>query len=77
MNSSENRQMSFFDLLNVLSLIIGIENLNANLTQNDKQDLQHDLSENVDRLLTEIHGHLEQQDTKIDKIIKRLEAMAK
>ena len=69
--------MSFFDLLNVLSLIIGIENLNANLTQNDKQDLQHDLSENVDRLLTEIHGHLEQQDTKIDKIIKRLEAMAK
>ena len=77
MNSSENRQMSFFDLLNVLSLIIGIENLNANLTQNDKQDLQHDLSENVDRLLTEIHGHLEQQDTKIDKIIKRLEAMSK
>ena len=77
MNSSENRQMSFFDLLNVLSLIIGIENLNANLTQNDKQDMQHDLSENVDRLLTEIHGHLEQQDTKIDKIIKRLEAMAK
>ena len=75
--NSENRQMSFFDLLNVLSLIIGIENLNANLTQNDKQDLQHDLSENVDRLLTEIHGHLEQQDTKIDKIIKRLEAMAK
>ena len=75
--NSENRQMSFFDLLNVLSLIIGIENLNANLTQNDKQDLQHDLSENVDRLLTEIHGHLEQQDTKIDKIIKRLEAMSK
>ena len=75
--NSENRQMSFFDLLNVLSLIIGIENLNANLTQNDKQDLQHDLSENVDRLLTEIHGHLEQQDTKIDKIIKRLEAMTK
>lgn len=75
--NSENRQMSFFDLLNVMSLIIGIENLNANLTQNDKQDLQHDLSENVDRLLTEIHGHLEQQDTKIDKIIKRLEAMAK
>ena len=77
MNSSENRQLTFFDILNVLSLIIGIENLNANLTQNDKQDLQHDLSENVDRLLTEIHGHLEQQDTKIDKINKRLEEWLK
>lgn len=73
MNSNENRQLTFFDILNVLSLIIGIENLNANLTQNDKQDLQHDLSENVDRLLTEIHGHLEQQDIKIDRIIKRME----
>ena len=65
--------MTFADLLNVLSLFIEIQNLEMNLTQDDKQDLQNDLSKNADRLLSEIHGHLEQQDLKIDSILKMLE----
>lgn len=71
--SGENRQLTFLDILNVMSFLIGIENLNANLDQNDKQDLQHDLSEASDRLLKEIHAHLEAQDKKINEILKRLE----
>ena len=71
--SEENRQLTFLDILNVMSFLIGIENLNANLDQNDKQDLQHDLSEASDRLLKEIHAHLEAQDNKINEILKRLE----
>ena len=71
--SGENRQLTFLDILNVMSFLIGIENLNANLDQNDKQDLQHDLSEASDRLLNEIHAHLEAQDKKINEILKRLE----
>ena len=64
--------LAFADLLNILSLLIGLENLNMNLTQDDKQDLQADLSRNVDKLLTEIHGHLEKQDEKIDSILQIL-----
>lgn len=71
--SSADRQLTFLDLLNVASFLIGLENLDANLTQSDKQDLQHDLSENAERLLTEIHGHLEQQDRKLDDILNRME----
>ena len=71
--TGESKQLTFLDLLNVLSFLIGLENLEANLTQSDKQDLQHDLSETAERLLTEIHAHLETQDAKIDKILKRLE----
>lgn len=71
--SNESRQLSFLDLLNILSFLIGLENLESNLTQNDKADLQKSLSENAERLLTEIHAHLEAQDEKIDKILKRLE----
>ena len=71
--SEENRQLTFLDILNVMSFLIGIENLNANLDQNDKQDLQHDLYEASDRLLKEIHAHLEAQDKKINEILKRLE----
>lgn len=65
--------LAFADLLNVASLLIGLQNLEMNLTQDDKQDLQNDLSKNADRLLTEIHGHLEQQDAKLDKILQILE----
>lgn len=70
--SSADRQLTFLDLLNVASFLIGIQNLEANLDQNDKQDLQHDLTENAERLLAEIHGHLEQQDRKIDEILKSM-----
>lgn len=70
--SSADRQLTFLDLLNVASFLIGIQNLEANLDQNDKQDLQHDLTENAERLLAEIHGHLEQQDRKIDEILRSM-----
>ena len=65
--------LAFADLLNILSLLIGLKNLEMNLTQDDKQDLQSDLSRNVEKILTEIHGHLEQQDAKIDAILQKLE----
>ena len=71
--SNESRQLSFLDLLNILSFLIGLDNLESNLTQTDKADLQKSLSENAERLLIEIHAHLEAQDEKIDKILKRLE----
>lgn len=71
--NSENRQLTWLDLLNVLSFLIGVENLESNLTQNDKADLQKSLSENAERLLKEIHAHLEKQDAKIDEIMAHLE----
>lgn len=71
--NSESRQLTWLDLLNVLSFLIGLENLEANLTQSDKQDLQHDLTVTAERLLNEIHAHLEKQDAKIDEIMAHLE----
>lgn len=71
--TGESKQLTFLDLLNVLSFLIGLENLEANLTQSDKQDLQSDLAETAERLLNEIHAHLEAQDAKIERILKRLE----
>ena len=70
--TGENRQLSFLDALNVASFLIGIQNLEMNLDQNDKADLQHDLTVTAEKLLTEIHAHLEAQDRKLDDIIARL-----
>ena len=69
--TSQNRQLTFIDLLSVASFLIGLENLEENVTQSDKQDLQNDLAETAERLLSEIHAHLEEQDRKIDALLRR------
>lgn len=66
-------QLSFLDIINIACFLISLENLEENVTQSDKQDLQHDLADKADLLLKEIHQHLEQQDKKIDEILRRLD----
>ncbi|MCH5211008.1 MAG: hypothetical protein J1F01_08615 [Oscillospiraceae bacterium] len=72
-----NNQISYLDLINIMSFVIGIMNLDENLTQGDKQDLMDDFDKKADTLLQEIHGHLESQDKKIDSIIQKLEVLTK
>lgn len=72
MNIKDNNQFDFLDTLSVLSFCIAIMNLDENITQGDKQDLMEELSKKADLLLSEIHGHLEAQDSKIDEILRRL-----
>ena len=71
--SWKNGQLSFVDLISILSFFIGVENYEINLTQNDKADLQKNLSDKSDLLLKEIHQHLEKQDSKIDEILRRMD----
>ena len=68
-----NGQLDFLDLITIMSFVIALQNLDENITQSDKQELQHDLADKADLLLNEIHSHLEKQDIKLDHIIKRLE----
>lgn len=72
MNLKDGNQFDFLDTLSVLSFCIAIMNLDENITQGDKQDLMEELSQKADLLLSEIHGHLEAQDKKIDEILRRL-----
>ena len=65
-----NNELGFIDLLSIASFVIGLMNLEENLTQGDKQELQEDLANKAELLLEEIHGHLEEQDHKLDMILK-------
>ena len=67
-----NVQFTFLDIITLLGFVISLENLNQNLSQNDKQDLQNDLSEKAERILNEIHTHLQDQDEKLNRIMERL-----
>jgi hemerythrin-like domain-containing protein len=71
----ENQKQNLLDSVSMVSFIIGLLNLEENLTQGDKQDLMEDFNDKAELLLKEIHAHLEKQDNKLDEIIKRLEVL--
>ena len=51
------------DILSILSFVIGLENLDMNVSQSDLQDI-------AQNILKEIHTHLEEQDKKLDEIMR-------
>ena len=61
-----NEQLSFIDLLSIMSFCIGVLNLDLNVTADD-------IDKQTQTLLNEIHAHLEQQDNKLDMILRRLD----
>lgn len=71
-----NNVLSLIDIIDILSFLIGLENLEMNITQNDLQEetakLDKKVDEKVHKALHEIHLHLEVQDDKLDKVLKRL-----
>lgn len=69
---SMNNELGFIDLLSIASFVIDLMNLEENLTQGDKQELQEDLSNKAEMLLSEIHAHLEEQDNKLKYIMEEL-----
>ena len=73
LGSGDNGQFTFMDIIGLISFMIGVENLDLNVTQEDAQNLQKDLADKSNLILTEIHEHLQQQDEKIDEILRRLD----
>ena len=75
--SGANGELTALDILNVLSFIIGLKNLDLNIDQNDMDNQTREIdkraSELVNNAIAEIHQHLEKQDQKINKILEVLQ----
>lgn len=61
------------DLINAISLIIGMANYQENLTQNDKADIMDKLDRQTKDLLMEIHNAIEEQNNMLKEILRRLD----
>lgn len=70
--TGDNGELTLLDWVALLSFFIALQNLDLNLDQQDKQDLENDLTKESQNLLDEIHGHLTDQDKKIDQILQIL-----
>lgn len=76
LGSEVNGQFTFLDIVSLISFMISMMNYNENLTQSDKQDLQKELANQAEAMLNEIHNHLQDQDKKINLILKKLEELS-
>ena len=65
---------NYIDYVNLMDLAISLFNLRSNNSQEERQKLEEHFNNKLNILLEQIHGHLQQQDTKIDKILNILEA---
>lgn len=72
MNNSSNNNLTFIDIINILDFILGLKNLDMNITQNDMQELQSRFNTDINEVVSQIHQHLQEQDDKIDEILKIL-----
>jgi hypothetical protein len=63
----DNEQLSFLDILTIISFIVGLANYSENVSQGAMQEAVHSAVE-------EIHLHLEEQDEKLNWILSLLEA---
>lgn len=76
LGSGVNGEFTFLDIISLISFAIGIQNLDMNITQNDMQSQTKDINktadERVNKILNEIHSHLQTQDKKLDFIIELL-----
>ena len=76
LGTGEGGELTFLDLVALLSFFVGVINLDMNVTQNDVQEQTKDLDERftaaTKAALAEIHDHLQKQDHKIDQILEAL-----
>ena len=74
--SGEYGEFTFLDYLTIASFLIGLENLELNITQEDMDrqtaDLDARVNDKLEKALADIHSHLQIQDKKLDDILRRL-----
>ena len=63
----------FMDELNIASFIIGLKNLEENLSQSDKDDLIESMSTTNQDLLDVLERDIEKQNEMLKEILDRLE----
>lgn len=70
LGSGINGELTFLDIIAIISFLVGLQNLDMNITQEDMAYTTEMLDKKLKVQVDEIHKHLEIQDTKLDKILE-------
>ena len=78
--SGDHGEWTFLDVLTIISFVVGLQNLELNITQENLDNQTTELKKQVDaevrHALEEIHSHLAMQDEKINRLLKAMEDKA-
>ena len=76
LGSGDNGEWLFMDFVGIISLLIGLQNLDLNINQEDMdkqtKEINKTVADRTEKALAEIHAHLQTQDKKIDEILNVL-----
>ena len=72
LGSGDNGEFTFLDCISIMGFLVGLQNLDLNITQEDFQDASRRIDARLEYVLSEIHEHLEEQDEKINRILEVL-----
>lgn len=72
LGSGENGEWTFLDIITIVGFIVGLQNLDLNIAQEDLDNQTQELDARLHRVVDDIHKHLQMQDDKIDRILEEL-----
>lgn len=72
LGSGDFGEWTFLDLLSIISFIIGLENLEMNISQENLDNQTQELDKELHKAVADIHFHLQEQDKKINQILEVL-----
>lgn len=71
--SGDNGEITFLDAIAIISFCVGLQNLDLNIAQEDLDNQTQELDARLHAVVDDIHGHLQAQDAKIDRILEVLD----
>lgn len=72
MKISSNGELTFLDLISLISFCVGLQNLDLNLTEGDLTEQTRELDRGLRDVVDDIHNHLSVQDAKLNIILEAL-----
>ena len=74
MKKTDN-ELTFIDLISIISFLVGLENLDLNVNQEDMDAQTRELDKRLRDEIADIHAHLSVQDSKLNVLINEIEEM--
>lgn len=68
--SGDNGELTFLDMISIISFCVGLQNLDLNIAQEDLDNQTQELDARLRRVVDDIHKHLQEQDEKINQMLE-------
>ena len=69
LGSGDNGEFTFLDIISIISLCVGLRNLDLNIAQEDLDNQTQELDRKLREVVDDIHKHLKRQDKLLEELL--------